>query len=196
MKILLVTLPLIMLLTTPQCAMAQDIDVTRMPGYVDLEAIEIPVDAEEVVDIDLGPDLIHVALGVDEAQDSRVLEALDKIKSIRVKSFELDDDDADLFRREVEDIQKQLNTKGWKRMIFMKDGEEMVSVNAIHDDKTIVGLMVMVFEPGDTATFVNIVGEINFSTLMGLAKEVGDVDIEELMEQIEESQEEDSDDEI
>ena len=54
---------------------AQKSDFRRMPGYVDLEMIEIPAEAEEVTDIDLGPELLRFA-SLDDSDDddlSRVL---------------------------------------------------------------------------------------------------------------------------
>ena len=185
MKILLFALPLLLLVNAPVGASAQDIDVTKLPGYVDLEKIEIPADAAEVVDIEMGPELIQVALGVDEETDSKAIAALSKIRFIRVKSFHIDDETAGKIRPRIEAIEKKLQASDWKRVIYIKDREEFVSVHVMHDDKTIVGMMVLVFEPGDTATFANIVGEINFATLIGLANEFGEVDLDEMMEQLE-----------
>jgi hypothetical protein len=48
----------------------------------------------------------------------------------------------------------------------MKDGEETVTVSTLHRGEDMVGLMLLTYEPGDSATFVNVVGDLDLTTLL------------------------------
>ncbi len=187
MKIVLIIIPLLMLLAGETCVRAGDTDLEKMPGYVDLEKIQIPSDAEEVTDIDLGPEILKMALGVSDEENPEIVEALSKIQSIRVKAFELDEEYAEEVRSQFDEIAKRLKADDWKRLIHIKSGDEIVNVNVKHDSENIVGLMVMVYESDSEAVFVNIVGEIDLALLAKLAKEFEgvdlDIDIESLLEE-------------
>ncbi len=166
-------------------AHAESVDVTIMPGYVDLGMIQIPSDAKNVVDIDLGPDLLRMASAVDNG-DEDLSEALSSIYSIRVKQFELDEVEADMIRPIVEDIQRELEIDDWKRIVHVREGDETVSVNIKldpADPAKIAGLMVLVFEPDDEATFVNIVGSFALSQIGNMIDDL-DVDLEGLLDDV------------
>lgn len=187
MKIVLIIIPLLMLLAGGTCVRAGDTDLEKMPGYVDLEKIQIPSDAEEVTDIDLGPEILKMALGVSDEENPEIVEALSKIQSIRVKAFELDEEHAEEVRSQFDEIAKRLKADDWNRLIHIKSGDEIVNVNVKHDGENIVGLMVMVYESDSEAVFVNIVGEIDLSLLAKLANEFEgvdlDIDLESLLEE-------------
>ena len=68
-------------------------DVTREPGYFDLEWIEIPADAEEIQDIDLTAVLSEVAADARAEGDKDLADVLAMVRSVRVKGFSMADDD-------------------------------------------------------------------------------------------------------
>ena len=75
------SLSLCALLALP--ALAQDI--TKLPGYVDLDWIRIPDGAAEIQDIVLDPVLAGLAAGGGGAEDAALNQALAMVKSVRVK---------------------------------------------------------------------------------------------------------------
>ena len=83
MKIILIIIPLLMLLAGGTCVRAGDTDLEKMPGYVDLEKIQIPSDAEEVSDIDLGPEILKMALGVSDEENPEISELREKIENTK-----------------------------------------------------------------------------------------------------------------
>jgi hypothetical protein len=164
---------------------ATEVKIEKLPGYVDLAQIRIPAGAEEVMDIDLGPSLLKIAAKSDPTGDKKLSQALSQIQSIRVKSFSIGQDEAAKVQRHIEEIEKKLSDDEWHRLVHMKDGSEIVSVNAKQDNDKIIGLMIMVFDPSEEATFVNVVGQIDLATIMSLAMGMEDVDLQQLIEEIE-----------
>lgn len=168
-------------------ALAGDGDVSRLPGYVDLSEIDIPDGAETLQEIDLGPDLLAAAFKSDDmsAGDAKTMaEALEMVKSVRMISFAIAGETAVAARGEVDAMQKKLEKGNWKRIVMMKDKEEYVVVSVLHGPSFIQGLMVMAIEP-DEATFVNIVGELNLSTMAQLAGELHSKEMSAVLKDLE-----------
>ena len=168
------------LLTLPTAAARADI--TEEPGYFDLEWIEIPADAEEIQDIDLSAMLTEVAARAKEDGDHDLAKALAMVRSVRVKAFSLEYRDKEV-EAMVERVNQDLKAGGWNRLIYMKDGDESVTVSSMHVDGLMVGLVAVVYEPGDTAAFINVVGDLDLATLIGLA---GEFDLDDLDEYVDE----------
>jgi len=170
----------IMILTAGQILAA---DLKNTPGYMDLEWITIPADADEIQDIDLGPVLLGIAADSEGNEDEALLKALSMIKSIRVKSWSTNGDDkaADLA---VEKITQRLDSDDWKRLIYVKDDEEMVTVSTRYEGDKMVGMMLVTYEPGDSVAFVNVVGDLDLGALFRLVKEFDHDSIEDMLEEL------------
>ena len=69
----------------------------------------------------------------------------------------------------------------------MRDGEDMVTVSIKKVDEDIVGMMVVAFESGEEASFINIVGDLDLAKFMTLAFTLNDGDLDEMIESIEDS---------
>jgi len=179
MKPLTTLLALLMLLALP--ALAGDLD--KEPGYIDLEWIEIPEDAAEIQDIDLGPALISAAADAEKRGDSEMYKAFSMIKSLRVKSFSMDDESKDIDKA-VDRITDMLKDKDWKRLIYVKDDEEIVTVSTKSIGDDMVGLMVVAYEPGEEASFVNVVGDLDLAYLLGLAGKLHGEHLESFLEEL------------
>lgn len=168
MKARLLTLGLCALLALP--ALAED--VTKLPGYVDLNWIRIPDKAVEIQDIVLDPVLAGLAAGGD-AGDPALNQALAMVKSVRVKSFSLAEGvDESTVMADVKKLQDRLAKDAWQRLIYVKEGEETVTVSTLHHGGVMAGLMVLTYEPGDSATFINVVGDLDLTTLLRLATQM------------------------
>ncbi|MCP4574242.1 MAG: DUF4252 domain-containing protein [bacterium] len=156
-------------------------DLEDEPGYVDLEWITIPDDADEIQDIDLTPMLLAAAKDVeDEDTDAALMEALTMVRSIRVRAWSMDDEDARTSDA-VERITTRLKKESWKRLIYVKSDDETVVVNAKYDDGDMVGLVLVVHEPGDSVAFVNVVGDLDLANLFKLATMIDSEELDDLM---------------
>ena len=174
----------LLLLGAASVANAADVeDIKTMPGYVDLERIAVPDEAEELALIDLTPSLLQLAASSSE-DDPELAKALAMVRSLRVKSFSLDDEYAKQLRPVIEEIEAELERDDWNRIIFVRDGDEMFSVSTKEHGDKIAGVMVMAFEPGDEAAFVNIIGEIDLASLLHLALGMENGDLEDLIEEL------------
>lgn len=162
-------------------ALAEDLQGT--PGYVDLEWIDIPDDAEEIQDIDLGVVLLGIAADAEENRDEALLQALSMIKSIRVKSWSMDGED-ETARRSVDKITQRLEDDDWKRLIYVKDDAETVTVSTRHQGQEMVGLMLVTYEPGDMVTFVNVVGDLDLGKLFKLVKNFDEDSLEDILDEL------------
>ncbi|MCK9996853.1 MAG: DUF4252 domain-containing protein [Candidatus Krumholzibacteria bacterium] len=154
-------------------------------GYMDLEWIVIPDDASEIQDIDLGPILGGISADAEQKGDDALVQILAMIRSIRVKSYSIEDGGNEMAKKSVDKVTAKLKTDDWKRLIYMKDGDETMSVNTKYDGPDLVGLMIVNYEPDDSVAFVNVVGDLNLGTLIGLAKRLDHDSIEDMLEDLE-----------
>ena len=184
MKILksVLTATLLLALVTPIAA--KEVDITKMPGYVDLSRIAIPDGAEDIVDIDIDGEMLQMA---SSDTGGNLQRALADLKSVRVKSFDMDEKVTDEMRPIIEKMRKQLEKDNWDQMIYVKNDDQTFTVSVKKDNGKMVGLMVIAFEPEDSVTFVNIIGNLNFKSLAALIDEFGDGEFEELLEGLDET---------
>lgn len=166
-RTLTLTAVLAVLLAVP--ALAEDI--TKLPGYVDLDWISIPSGATEIQDIRLDPLLAGLAAGGSDT-DPALNQALAMVKSVRVKSFSLAGVDEASVAVDVKKLQDRLAKNTWQRLIYVKEGEETVTVSTLNHAGKLAGLMVLTYEPGDSATFINVVGDLDLTTLLRLATQM------------------------
>ena len=151
-------------------------------GYMDLEWIVIPDDASEIQDIDLGPILGGISADAEEKGDDALVRVLAMIRSIRVKSYSIEDGGNESAKMAVDKVTANMKQDDWKRLIYMKDGDETVSVNTKYDGPDLVGLMIVNYQPDDSVTYVNVVGDLDLGTLIGLAKQIDHDSIEDMLE--------------
>ncbi len=170
---------LLLLLTAPTFAA----DLKDTPGYVDLEWIRIPASAAEIQDIDLGAVLLGIAADAEDNRDEALLQALGMIKSIRVKSWTMDGDDP-VASEAMDKVARTLEKDDWKRLIYIKDDEETVTVSTRYEGKDMVGLMLVTYEPDDTVAFVNVVGDLDLGTLFTLVRQFDDDSIADMLEEL------------
>ena len=166
------------LLVSASLAVAGSIE--KEPGYIDLDWIEIPDDADEIHDIDLTTMLIDLADDAREEGEAELAELLGVIRSVRLRAFSLTDRN-ELTEKTVQKMLEQLEKSDWNRMIYMKSGDEVVSVSTLRHDGDTVGLTVVAYDPEDGAVFINVVGDLDFGTLLRLASEYDMDDLDEMI---------------
>ena len=159
----------------------------NQPGYIDLEWIEIPDDADEVQDIDLGPVLLSLVANAEEADNDDLADLLSMVTSLRVRAFSVDEGESRAVDQAVKRIQEDLDRDDWEPLIRMRDGEDVVTVSIKKVDEDIVGMMVVAFESGEEASFINIVGDLDLSKFMSLAFSLNDGELDDMLESIEDS---------
>lgn len=175
---------LVLVLVVAAGARAADQDVTKMPGYVDLDVVKVPDDATEVRLVDLGPDML-ADVAKQETEHDELARIISRIQAIHVKSFAFVPEQRDKIQGYVNQLDKSLTKGGWKRLIFVQGKEELVSVSTLRHAEGIGGWMVMVIDDTD-ATFANLVGDIDLAAIASLAMGSDKGDLDELMAKLQE----------
>lgn len=129
--------------------------------------------ASDSVDISLDGLLLNIAKRIAREDDDEVMTLLSDIKSLRVRNFEFDSDDA-YSRADIESVRKQLSAPGWSALVqsHKRDEKEDVDVFINTDGEKILGLAVVACEPR-SFTIVNIVGNIDIDKFAKLEGELG-----------------------
>jgi hypothetical protein len=154
-------------------------------GFVDLDWIKIPDSASEVQDIDLSAILMSVASDAKDNGDEELAQVLEMVRSIRVKGYSVDDESAGEASKAVEKITKHLKDNDWKRLIYLKDDDEVVSISTKYDGSDLVGLMAVVFKPGEEVMFANVVGDLDLPVLMKLVGSMDGDGLDDLLDELE-----------
>lgn len=161
-------------------------DMKGTPGFVDLDWIHIPDNAEEIQDINLDAVLVSLAADAKDKGDHALFQALGMIKSVRVKSFSLGDDDDKAVAKAVDKVADQLKKDDWNRLIYVKDDEETITVSTKSVNDDMVGLMLVTYEPGDAVAFINVVGDLDLAALLGLVGEFDGDNLQDMLEELDE----------
>jgi hypothetical protein len=108
----------------------------------------------------------------DEAQDE-ALSLLQDIKSVRVRNFTFDSDDA-YSQKDIDGVRKQLQGPGWSALatVHKREPREDVDVYICLENDKVMGLAVIASEPREF-TIVNIVGSIDLDKIGELEGEFG-----------------------
>jgi len=134
--------------------------------------------AVDSVDVTLDGFLLRLAskFAKADANDPEAQAAADflqGIKSVRVRNFTFDSDDA-YSRADIEKVRKQLTSPGWSQLVQVRKREpqENVDVYICLDGEKVSGLAVIASEPREF-TIVNIVGSIDIDKIGRLEGQFG-----------------------
>ena len=180
-------LSLILIIIMYMGAYAQQVDIKKHPGYVDLDEIKIPEAAVEITDIDLGPALIALMqLGRNDDEDEDFSKGLSGLLSIRVKSFEIEFDEARRLRRMMEKFDEKLNLEDWTPLIRTKSRDELTNISMKIDKGKIVGFFLMSLDRDEGVSFVNIVGgNVDLESIKNFGLGLSDSALDSLEESLE-----------
>jgi len=130
------------------------------PGQVDFGKFS-PSSGGEFVEVNLSSSLISLAAKFVEKSEPEVARLLNSVHLVRVNVVGMDEDNrADLEKR-AQKIRRELDSKGWERIVTaQKQGQDVGVYLKTQGKDTVQGIVVMVMEGKGEAVFVNIVGNI------------------------------------
>jgi hypothetical protein len=166
---------------TPSTAGAEETDYSKLPGYVDFGAMGVFGDIESSVEVFLKGSLLVLVREAVKDEDPELSDMLANIQYIRVQVFPLDDVDSDQLMAKTKQMAQGLEKKGWEIVVRVREDDEQVYVYLLPGKKTnIEGLVVMVIEEDDEATFVNIVGDVDPAEIgrLGRTLDIDGMDID------------------
>jgi hypothetical protein len=137
-------------------AAAQE-DLAGDPGYVDFGALGLARE-EASLEISLQGPLIRMVAEAVRGEDPRFAELLDRLRAIRVLTFELGELDAPAILERGEAAVRGLEADGWSPVVRIRESGETVYLYLKEEAGDIAGVWVMAADPNDSITLVNIVG--------------------------------------
>jgi hypothetical protein len=151
--------------------LSQSTDVTKEPGYVDFGDFTEFENSTKVTEVILDEDLLSVLATMSDVDDPNIMEILNGIKLVKANVYEISDENKDLLKKRINEVDSKLSNTKWKRIVKTRSEDEMANVYIkLNNDKKIIGLAVTNFEKGGEAAFVNIVGNIDLATIGKLGK--------------------------
>ena len=162
---------------------SQSTDVTKEPGYVDFGDFTKFENSTKVTEVILDEDLLSVLATMSDESDPNIMAILDGLRLVKANVYEISDENKDLLKARINEIDSKLSNTKWKRIVKTRGEDELANVYIkLNNDKKIIGLAVTNFEKGGEAAFVNIVGNIDLSTIGKLGKKFGIPHLKEVHE--------------
>ncbi len=168
-KVMILLLPLFFFSFSTSQAQ-EDETITRHPGYINFDEIEIPDDAEESVEVYVRGPLLKLVAKATREDDPALYDILSKLLLVRVNTFSIDEGLARELQPKIARIESSLENKNWEKVVRVKDRGEVANVYIKLEGEDIVGLVVMTVEGDKEAVFVNIVGEIDMEAIGKLGR--------------------------
>lgn len=161
----------------------EDKEIKKHPGYVNLDDIEIPGDAEETVEVYVKGPILKLVAKATEHEDPGLAEILSKLLLIRINTFSIDHGLTDKLKPKISKIEQDLQKQKWEKTVRVKERDNLVNIYVKFDDKDrIVGLVIMAIEDDDEAVFVNIVGEADWEAISKIGRKFDIHELEDLSE--------------
>ena len=131
------------------------------PGQVDFGVFTAPERGGEFVEVNLTGSLICIAARLVEKAEPEVAQLLEGLKLVHVNVIGLDDRNRAELEKRVQRVRKDLDGKGWERIVTARKQEQHVSVYLkTHNKDSVQGLVVVALDGSKQAVFINIVGDI------------------------------------
>jgi hypothetical protein len=130
-------------------------------GQVDFGKFYPPGAGGEFVEVNITSSLISLAMKLVEKEEPDVARLLGGLQLVRVNVIGLDEANRTDMEKRVEKIRKELDSKGWERIVTaQKEGQDVGVYLKSKDKDTVQGVVVMVIDGNHQAVFVNVVGDI------------------------------------
>ncbi len=130
-------------------------------GEVDFGSFTPPASGGQFVEVNIPPGLIAMAARLVEKQEPEVGQLLKGLHQVHVHVIGVDDQNRADLQERVTKVRKELETKGWERLVTAQEQQQNVGVYLkLRGKDSVEGLTVVVLEGNKQAVFVNIVGDI------------------------------------
>lgn len=138
-----------------------DDSLATQPGYVDFSSVSEWFDADASTEVDIQGPLVGLVAEASRSSDPDFARLMGDISAIQVRSFPLSVQTSAGVSAETDAFAERLESSGWKRVIYVREGEERVRVYIREADSMIAGLTLLSTKPGDESVFINIVGSLS-----------------------------------
>jgi len=130
-------------------------------GEVDFGKFSPPGSGGEFVEVNLPGGLISLASRLVEKQEPDVAQILKGLQLVHVNVIGLNNDNRGDLEKRAQHIRKELDGKGWERIVSaQKQGKDVSVYLKMRDKDAVQGLAAVVMDGKERAVFINIVGDI------------------------------------
>lgn len=182
MKTLKTTLVLFFAMSTLFFAQQKE-DYSKYPGYFNYKDFAQLKNAESITEVYLEEPLLKMVAGLAQDKKEGLVDAIGGLKLVRVNEFKIPNNELTNMEAAVEAMDNNLQSKSWDRIIRTNRKGNYTNVYLMKGtNNEFVGLTIVSLEksfehgenPDDSgkATFVNIVGKINLSTIGKLSEQL------------------------
>ena len=143
------------------------------PGQVDFGTFAAPAGGGEFVEVNVTSSLISLATKFLEKDQPDVAQVLKGLHLVHLNVIGLSDENRSDIQGRVQGIRKDLEAKGWERIVKVQEKGQDVGVYLKTQNKdTVQGLVVVVVDGGKEAVLVNVVGDIKPEQLSMLGEKL------------------------
>jgi len=143
------------------------------PGQVDFGSFTAPSGGGEFVEVNVTSSIITLATKFLEKDQPDVAKVLQGLHLVRVNVVGLNEENRPDMQARVQGIRKDLEAKGWERIVKVQEKDQDVGVYLKTQNKdTVQGLVVVVLDGNKEAVFVNVVGDIKPEQLAMLGEKL------------------------
>jgi len=114
---------------------ADDKDIKKHPGYVNFDAIDMPKDAEETVEVYLRGPLLTLISKASKREDPGLAKILSKLQLIRVNTFSIDSHTKQQIEPTILKIERDLQKQKWQKIVRVKEPDELVNIYLKMDNR-------------------------------------------------------------
>lgn len=156
-------------------------------GRIDFAEFITASPSDAKVEVNISKQLLKLATTLVKEESPEVAALIQGLESIRVRVYDITDENRAGFERSVQDISSKLSDEQWEQLARVRDGGANVGIFArILDDDSISGIVVSVAEKKE-AVFVNIVGDVALDAIADLGKQL-DIPALDILKEIEKTE--------
>jgi len=138
-----------------------DDSLAAQPGYVDFSPVSDWFDADASTEVDIQGPLVGLVAEASRSSDPDFARLMGDISAIQVRSFPLSMQTSANVATKTDLFAETLESSGWKRVIYVREGEDRVRVYIREAESMIAGLTLLSTKPGNESVFINIVGSLS-----------------------------------
>lgn len=144
-----------------------------LPGQVDFGKFSPPANGGDYVEVNLPGSLISMAARLIEKQEPDAAKVLNGLQLVKVNVIGMDDQNREELQKRIQKVRKDLEAKGWERIVVaQKDGKDVNVFLKTNGKEAVQGLALVVLDGERHAVFVNVVGDIRPEQLAMLGEKL------------------------
>jgi hypothetical protein len=135
-------------------------NVADQPGYVDFAEIDAWFKDAPSTEVEIQGPLVDLVAEAAASSDPNFSRIMGDVTVIQVRGFPLRTSRAASVTSKMNDFAASLADDGWRRVIFVRENDEQVSVYIREVDDRIAGITLLSLRPEEETVFVNVVGSL------------------------------------